>query len=55
MRNLAVSRPGGLGGANRSFDSLATAAPQANADFYGVGINGTTLPREPRTSSTASR
>ena len=44
VRNLAVSRPGGLGGANRSFDSLAVAAPQANADLYGVGINGTTSP-----------
>ena len=54
MRNLAVARPGGLGGANRSFDSLATTAPQANADFYGVGINGATSP-ETSSSSTASR
>ena len=30
VRNLAVARPGGLGGANRSFDSLATTAPQAS-------------------------
>jgi hypothetical protein len=44
IRNLAVARPGGLSGANRSFDSLATTAPQANADFYGVGINGATSP-----------
>ena len=44
VRNLAVARPGGLGGANRSFDSLATVAPQANSDYYGVGINGTTSP-----------
>jgi len=44
MQNLAVARPGGLGGANRSFDSLATTAPQANADFYGVSINGATSP-----------
>ena len=29
VRNLAVSRPDGLGGANRSFDSLAATAPQA--------------------------
>ena len=28
VRNLAVSRPNGLGGANRSFDSLAATAPQ---------------------------
>ncbi|HEY1419040.1 MAG TPA: TonB-dependent receptor, partial [Myxococcaceae bacterium] len=44
VRNLAVARPGGLGGANRSFDSLATTAPQANGDYYGVGINGATSP-----------
>jgi len=44
VRNLAVSRPGGLSGANRSFDSLATTAPQANGDYYGVGINGATSP-----------
>ena len=44
MQNLPVARPGGLGGANRSFDSLATTAPQASADFYGVGINGATSP-----------
>ena len=44
VRNLAVSRPGGLSGANRSFDSLATVAPQANADIYGVGVSGTTSP-----------
>ncbi|HZW88415.1 MAG TPA: TonB-dependent receptor, partial [Myxococcaceae bacterium] len=44
VRNLAVARPGGLGGANRSFDSLATTAPQANGDYYGVGINGASSP-----------
>ncbi|HZW90125.1 MAG TPA: TonB-dependent receptor, partial [Myxococcaceae bacterium] len=44
MRNIAISRPGGLGGATRSFDSLATVAPQANADIYGVGISGATSP-----------
>ena len=44
VRNLAVSRPGGLGGANRSFESLALLAPQASSDLYGVGINGTTSP-----------
>jgi outer membrane receptor protein involved in Fe transport len=43
-RNLAVSRPGGLGGANRSFDSLATIAPQATADTFGVSLNGATSP-----------
>jgi hypothetical protein len=40
IRNIAVARPGGLGGANRSFDSLALAAPQAASDVYGVAISG---------------
>jgi outer membrane receptor protein involved in Fe transport len=40
IRNIAVARPGGLAGANRSFDSLALAAPQASADVYGVSISG---------------
>src|SRR5262249_45461922 len=44
VKNLALARPAGLGGANRSFDSLAQTAPQANADVYGVGINGATSP-----------
>ena len=44
QRNLALSRPGGLGGANRSFDSLATVAPEASADVYGVSISGATSP-----------
>jgi hypothetical protein len=44
IRNLAVARPGGLGGANRSFDSIASTAPQANNDVYGVGISGATSP-----------
>ena len=40
IRNIAVARPGGLAGANRSFDSLALAAPQASADVYGISISG---------------
>jgi len=44
VRNLALSRPGALAGANRSFDSLAVTAPQASADFYGVGISGASSP-----------
>ena len=44
VKNLAVARPGGIGGANRSFESLAVVAPQASNDLYGVGINGTTSP-----------
>ncbi|HEY3586024.1 MAG TPA: TonB-dependent receptor, partial [Myxococcaceae bacterium] len=44
VRNLAVSRPNGLGGANRSFDSLASTAPNAANDLYGVSISGSQSP-----------
>lgn len=44
VRNIAVVRPTGKGGAARSFESLAEIAPGANADAYGVSINGTTSP-----------
>jgi hypothetical protein len=44
IRNLAVSRPNGLGGANRSFDSLASTAPNAANDVYGVAISGSQSP-----------
>ena len=44
VRNLAVSRPNGLGGANRSFDSLASTAPNAANDVYGVAISGSQSP-----------
>ena len=44
VRNLAVSRPNGIGGANRSFDSLAATAPGANNDTYGVSISGSQSP-----------
>ena len=43
VRNIAVIRPGGVSG-TRSFESLAEAAPQVNADTYGFSINGTTSP-----------
>jgi hypothetical protein len=33
VRNMAVSRPNGIGGANRSFDSLAATAPNAANDI----------------------
>jgi hypothetical protein len=46
VRNLAVARPGGLAGANRSFESLALTAPQAQADVYGVAINGAQSPEQ---------
>ena len=39
-----MNRPGGRGGAARSFDSLAELAPGAQNDAYGVSINGTTSP-----------
>jgi hypothetical protein len=44
VRNLAVSRPNGLGGVNRSFDSLAATAPNAANDIYGVSISGSQSP-----------
>ena len=44
VRNLAVSRPNGLGGVNRSFDSLASTAPNAANDLYGVSISGSQSP-----------
>jgi outer membrane receptor protein involved in Fe transport len=44
LNNLAVVRPGGKGGASRSFESLAELAPGASADTYGVSLNGTTSP-----------
>ena len=44
VRNLAVSRPGGLSGGNRSFDSFAATAPQATNDVYGVSISGSQSP-----------
>ena len=44
VRNLAVVRPGTKGSAARSFESLAELAPGANADAYGISLNGTTSP-----------
>src|SRR5215207_3196976 len=44
VRNIAVVRPTGKGGAARSFESLADIAPGANVDQYGVSISGTTSP-----------
>jgi hypothetical protein len=44
IRALPLSRPGGIGGANRSFESVATLAPQTAGDLYGVSINGATSP-----------
>ena len=36
IRNYALAPAGGIGGANRSFDSIAAAAPQAAVDLYGL-------------------
>src|SRR5262249_61443718 len=44
VRNLAVSRPSGRGGAARSFESLALVAPTAQTDTYGISLNGATSP-----------
>lgn len=44
IRRIAVNRPGGKGGAARSFESLAELAPGAQTDTYGVSINGATSP-----------
>jgi len=44
VRNIPISRPGQFGNANRSFETLASAAPQVTADVYGLSINGGTSP-----------
>ncbi|MGQ0505053.1 MAG: TonB-dependent receptor, partial [Myxococcaceae bacterium] len=44
VRNIAVARPGGVGGASRSFESLALTVPQAQGDTYGVSVNGASSP-----------
>src|SRR4029079_8849225 len=44
VRTLAVSRPNGIGGANRSFDSLAATVPKAGNDVFGVSISGSQSP-----------
>jgi hypothetical protein len=58
IRNVPISRPGLFGNANRSFESLAVAAPQVSTDVYGLAINGTTSPenvprRRPAVNNTA--
>ncbi|WP_306818066.1 TonB-dependent receptor [Archangium lipolyticum] len=44
VRHLAVVGPTSKGSASRSFESLAELAPGANADAYGISMNGTTSP-----------
>ncbi|WP_394846420.1 TonB-dependent receptor [Pendulispora brunnea] len=41
---VPVTNPGAHGGAQRTFESVAEAAPGANADQYGTSIGGATSP-----------
>ena len=43
-RRIPLSRPGSKGAGNRSFESIAEAAPGAAEDRFGVSVNGTTSP-----------
>jgi len=50
IKRIAVARPGGQGGAARSYDSLAELAPGARSDSYSVSLNGppaSILPSQP--------
>ncbi len=44
IKRIAVNRPGGKGGATRSFESLSELAPSAMNDAYGMNISGKTFP-----------
>jgi hypothetical protein len=44
LRTVPLIRPGSKGSASRSFEGLAELAPGANADQYGVGVNGSSSP-----------
>ncbi|WP_394838674.1 TonB-dependent receptor [Pendulispora rubella] len=44
VSRIPLVTPGASGGAQRSFESVAQAAPGAHADLYGTSINGTTSP-----------
>ncbi len=44
VRRVPTIRPGGKGSDTRSIESVASTAPQAKADSYGVSISGTTSP-----------
>jgi outer membrane receptor protein involved in Fe transport len=43
-KRVPLSRPGGKGGAVRSFEGIAQAAPEAKADLYGTSVAGATSP-----------
>ncbi len=44
LSRVAVNPPGGRGGGARSFEAIASLAPGAVSDQYGVSIAGTTSP-----------
>lgn len=44
IRRVPLVSPTGAGGATRSFESLATAAPGVKSDAYGVSVNGASSP-----------
>ncbi len=44
LKRVPVSAPGSKGSAARSFESVASSAPNANGDSYGTSISGTTSP-----------
>jgi len=44
IKRVPLAAPGGKGSAARSFEAVAAAAPGANSDQYGTGINGASSP-----------
>jgi hypothetical protein len=44
IRRVPLAAPGGKGSASRTIEAVASVAPTASADAYGVGINGATSP-----------
>ncbi len=44
MSRIAITAPGARGAGMSSFESIASIAPGAVSDTYGVGMNGTTSP-----------
>ncbi|WXB10902.1 TonB-dependent receptor [Pendulispora albinea] len=44
VSRIPITNPGARGGAQRSFESVAEAAPGATADQFGTSINGSTSP-----------
>jgi hypothetical protein len=44
LNNIPIASPNAVGGAVRSFESLAATTPGSHEDLYGVSIGGTTSP-----------